>query len=51
MDNLWGGLKQFIDAMTTENFIWDDNPEYLDVKEVKQFKSKEEKIIVSRLVL
>ncbi len=50
MDNLWGGLKQFIDAMTTENFIWDDNPEYLDIKEVKQFKDKEEKIIVKRLV-
>ena len=51
MDNVWGGLKQFIDALCTENFIWDDSPAFLEIKQIKQIKSKEAKIVVSRLIL
>ncbi len=48
-DNVWGGLKQFIDALFNEGFIWDDSSNWLVVDTVKQIKSKEEKIIVKRL--
>ena len=51
VDNMWGGLKQFIDALCTENFIWDDAPAWLEIKQIKQIKSKEAKIVVSRLIL
>ena len=51
MDNVWGGLKQFIDALCSENFIWDDSPTWLQIDQVKQIKSKEAKIVVSRLIL
>tara|TARA_R110000823_G_scaffold187859_2_gene320004 strand:+ start:219 stop:584 length:366 start_codon:yes stop_codon:yes gene_type:complete len=35
-DNLVGGsIKQLLDAMTSENFIWDDAPKYIDLR-VKQ---------------
>lgn len=51
MDNVWGGLKQFIDALTTEKFIYDDSDSWLEIKQIKQIKSKEAKIVVSRLIL
>ena len=51
MDNVWGGLKQFIDALCTENFIWDDSNAWLEIKQIKQIKSKDAKIVVSRLIL
>ena len=51
LDNVISGLKQFIDALCTENFIWDDAPAWLEIKQIKQFKSKEAKIVVSRLIL
>ena len=51
MDNVWGGLKQFIDALCTENFVWDDSPTFLEIKQIKQIKSKDAKIVVSRLIL
>lgn len=51
MDNVWGGLKQFIDALCTENFVWDDSHTFLEIKQIKQIKSKDAKIVVSRLIL
>ena len=48
IDNLWGGLKQFIDALTTEKFIYDDSNKWLEIKQIKQFKNKEPKILVER---
>ena len=50
-DNLVGGAKQLIDALSTERFIWDDAPAWLEIKQIKQIKSKEAKIVVSRLIL
>ena len=49
-DNMWGGLKQFIDALSTENFIYDDSPNWLNIQEVRQIKAKESKIVVVRKV-
>ena len=39
-DNLVGGCKQLIDAMIDEQFIWDDSPQYLDLR-VKQVLNRE----------
>ena len=50
MDNVWGGLKQFIDALCTENFIYDDSTTWLNIKEIRQIKAKESKIVVERMV-
>ena len=48
MDNVWGGLKQFLDSLTAEKFIYDDSPTWLDIEQVKQIKAKKPKIIVRR---
>ena len=50
-DNVWGGLKGLIDSLTIENFIHDDSNAWLEIKQIKQIKSKEAKIVVSRLIL
>ena len=39
-DNLVGGCKQLIDAMIEEGYIWDDSPQYLDLK-IKQVKNSD----------
>ena len=40
-DNLVGGsVKQLLDAMIDEQFIWDDSPKYLDLR-VKQVLNRE----------
>ena len=46
-DNVWGGVKQLLDAMVSEDFIYDDAPQYLDLK-VKQIKAKESHTMVIR---
>ena len=46
-DNVWGGCKQLLDAMVSEDFIYDDAPEYLDLK-VQQIKAKESHTMVIR---
>ena len=51
IDNLWGGLKQFIDALTKEKFIKDDSPVWLDIKNIKQEKADQVKIKVVRIIL
>ena len=50
MDNVVSGLKQFIDALVTEKFIYDDSPTWLIIKEIRQIKAKESKIVVERMV-
>ena len=50
-DNMWGGLKQFIDALCTENFIYDDSTTWLNIKEIRQIKAKESKIVVERMAV
>ena len=47
-DNLVGGCKQMIDAMTDEKLIFDDSPEYLEI-EFKQYKSKKDNTIIIRV--
>tara|TARA_R100001594_G_scaffold22911_3_gene44526 strand:+ start:3335 stop:3802 length:468 start_codon:yes stop_codon:yes gene_type:complete len=47
MDNLYGGVKQLLDAMTEEQFIFDDAPKHIQLK-VEQIKSKEYETIITR---
>ena len=47
IDNLYGGVKQLLDAMTDEQFIWDDAPKYIQLK-VEQIKSKEYETVITR---
>ena len=51
MDNLWGGMKGFIDALCIERFIHDDSLKWLDIVDLKQEKAREFKILVERKVL
>ena len=46
-DNLYTGCKQLIDACVEEGLIFDDSPEYVDLK-VEQYKSKEDHTMVIR---
>ena len=46
-DNLVGGCKQLIDALIQEGFIFDDSPDYIDLK-VQQFTAKEYQTIIIR---
>ena len=41
-DNLIGGCKQLIDALSHEGFIWDDSSEYIGVPSIKQVHLKGE---------
>lgn len=46
-DNLVGGCKHLIDALIEENFIYDDSPDYIELK-VDQIVASEYKTIISR---
>ena len=46
-DNLVGGCKQLLDAMTDEQFIFDDSPDYIDLH-VEQHICKEYLTIITR---
>ena len=46
-DNLVGGCKHLIDALIEEGFIFDDSPDYVDLK-VEQYKSKEDHTMIIR---
>jgi len=47
-DNLYGGsCKQLIDACVEEGLIFDDNPDFVDLK-VEQYKSKKDHTMVIR---
>jgi hypothetical protein len=41
-DNLVGGGKQLLDALSHEKFIWDDAPKYLLKLEYKQIRTFDE---------
>jgi len=48
VDNLYGGsCKSLIDALIDEQFIFDDSPEYIDLK-VEQYKAKEDHTMIIR---
>ena len=50
IDNVWGGIKGFLDALCIERFIHDDSPKWLDIVELKQEKASKFKILVERKV-
>ena len=47
LDNLIGGCKQLIDACVEEQLIFDDSPEYVDLK-FKQITNKQEITMIIR---
>ena len=46
-DNLYTGCKSLIDACVQEDLIFDDSPDYVDLK-VEQYTAKEEHTMVIR---
>ena len=46
-DNLVGGCKHLIDALIEEGFIFDDNPDYIDLN-IAQYIAKEYQTIIIR---
>ena len=50
LDNLYGGVKQLLDACSDEKLIWDDAPKYLDLKVEQQISNKYETIIIREKV-
>tara|TARA_R100000655_G_scaffold77666_1_gene116908 strand:+ start:184 stop:561 length:378 start_codon:yes stop_codon:yes gene_type:complete len=46
IDNLYGGVKQLLDACSEEKLIWDDAPKYLDLKVEQHIGKKYETIII-----
>ena len=46
-DNLYTGCKSLIDSCVDEKLIFDDAPEYVDLK-VEQYNSKEEHTMIIR---
>ena len=48
-DNLVGGAKQLIDALSDERFIWDDAPKYLDLNmSQEKCKDRKEEVVITR---
>lgn len=45
-DNLVGGAKQLIDALSNEGFIWDDAIEYIGGTAIEQLKAKDEEFTI-----
>ena len=50
LDNLYGGVKQLLDACSDEKLIWDDAPKYLDLKVEQQISTKYETILIREKV-
>ena len=46
IDNLYGGVKQLLDACSDEKLIWDDAPKYLDLKVEQHISNKYNTIII-----
>ncbi len=46
-DNLYTGVKSLLDACVMEGLVFDDSPEYVDLK-VEQYKSKEDHTMIIR---
>ena len=49
-DNLVGGLKQLIDALVSEGFLYDDAPKYVRNMHIIQNKNVNEFIEISRFL-
>ena len=47
VDNLYGGIKNLLDALVDEGFIFDDSPDYIDLN-VAQYIAKEYQTIIIR---
>lgn len=50
-DNLVGGCKQLLDAMSSEGFIWDDDTKYIGRPKIRQEHSKIESTIITRVLV
>ena len=50
-DNLYAGIKQFLDALCIVRFIHDDSAKWLDIVSLKLEKAIQFKILVERMVL
>jgi len=50
-DNLIGGCKQLMDALSHEMFIWDDSPTFIVKSEYEQLKTKLDPFTVITRVL
>ena len=48
-DNLYTGIKSLLDSCVEEKLIWDDSPDYVDLK-VEQYKAKEEHTMIIRKI-
>tara|TARA_Y100001973_G_C5197786_1_gene335507 strand:- start:2104 stop:2472 length:369 start_codon:yes stop_codon:yes gene_type:complete len=48
-DNLVGGCKQLLDALTREDFIFDDDTKYIGIPTISQQQSKTDSVIISRI--
>ena len=51
LDNVWGGIKGFLDALCIERFIHDDSAKWLDIVSLKQVRNPKFKILVERKVV
>tara|TARA_R100001443_G_scaffold106470_1_gene115881 strand:- start:2993 stop:3355 length:363 start_codon:yes stop_codon:yes gene_type:complete len=49
-DNLYTGCKSLIDACVEEDLIFDDSPDYVDLK-VEQYNAKEEHTMIIRKII
>ena len=47
-DNLVGGCKYLIDAMIQEKLIYDDAPDYLDIKISQEINKKHKTIVIRK---
>ena len=47
-DNLVGGCKQLLDALSKEGFIWDDDTNYIGIPKITQQQSKVDSVIITR---
>ena len=45
-DNLVGGCKYLIDALIDEKMIYDDGPDYLDIKISQQIDKKQRTVVI-----
>tara|TARA_Y100000593_G_C4308588_1_gene337119 strand:- start:1059 stop:1442 length:384 start_codon:yes stop_codon:yes gene_type:complete len=50
-DNLVGGCKQLLDALSGEAFIWDDDTKYIGKPKIEQQHSKIESTIITRKLI
>tara|TARA_R110002020_G_scaffold474490_3_gene706072 strand:- start:24 stop:407 length:384 start_codon:yes stop_codon:yes gene_type:complete len=50
-DNLVGGCKQLLDALSSEAFIWDDDTLYIGKPKVAQQHAKIESTIITRKLI